>query len=227
MGVALAVVPANRRAHAHPGAADALPGAVPRAGVQVFPNWLSDLSCFLLAAALVLPLLMFEVDATGPRRPGPQAATNPRRQPSDRLTVASARRRRLKVPIRRSLAVLGRTTMSNCGWSGGRSLLHAARLDGLAAQLPPGFLRVHRSVIANLSQVQRLDDGDRWRLHSSEGAPLPVSRSRQPALREAMDAPPPVLCNRTIAIRAPSRAADHHSPIPQGFTDPVSVSHRN
>ncbi|NWN27551.1 LytTR family transcriptional regulator, partial [Escherichia marmotae] len=61
-------------------------------------------------------------------------------------------------------------------------------------QLPPGFLRVHRSVIANLSQVQRLErDGDRWRLHMREGTPLPVSRSRQPALREAMDAPPPVL----------------------------------
>jgi DNA-binding LytR/AlgR family response regulator len=43
-------------------------------------------------------------------------------------------------------------------------------------------------VIANLAQVQRLErDGDRWRLHLSEGAPLPVSRSRQPALREALD----------------------------------------
>jgi DNA-binding LytR/AlgR family response regulator len=48
-------------------------------------------------------------------------------------------------------------------------------------------------VIANLAQVQRLErDGDRWRLHLSEGAPLPVSRSRQPALREALDVPPSV-----------------------------------
>jgi DNA-binding LytR/AlgR family response regulator len=46
-------------------------------------------------------------------------------------------------------------------------------------------------VIVNLAQVQRLErDGDRWRLHLSEGAPLPVSRSRQPALREALDVAP-------------------------------------
>ena len=74
--------------------------------------------------------------------------------------------------------------------AGGRSLLHAARLDGLATLLPPNFLRVHRSAIANLAHVQRLErDGDRWRLHLIEGAPLPVSRSRQAALREALDTP--------------------------------------
>jgi DNA-binding LytR/AlgR family response regulator len=43
-------------------------------------------------------------------------------------------------------------------------------------------------VIANLSQVQRLErDGDRWWLHLNEGVPLPVSRSRLPALREALE----------------------------------------
>jgi DNA-binding LytR/AlgR family response regulator len=57
--------------------------------------------------------------------------------------------------------------------------------------LPPNFLRVRRPVIANLSLVQRPErDGDGWRLHMREGAPLPVSRSRQAALRDAMDVPP-------------------------------------
>jgi DNA-binding LytR/AlgR family response regulator len=54
----------------------------------------------------------------------------------------------------------------------GRSLLHAVRLDGLTTQLPANFLRIHRSVIANLDHGQRLErDGDRWRLHLSEGPP--------------------------------------------------------
>jgi DNA-binding LytR/AlgR family response regulator len=64
-------------------------------------------------------------------------------------------------------------------------------LDGLTTQLPANFLRIHRSVIANLTHAKRLErDGDRWRLHLSEGPPLPVSRSRQLALREALDVPP-------------------------------------
>jgi len=62
---------------------------------------------------------------------------------------------------------------------------------GRPSQVLATASRIHRSVIANLDHVQRLErDGDRWRLHLSEGAPLPVSRSRQPALREALDDPP-------------------------------------
>ena len=52
-------------------------------------------------------------------------------------------------------------------------------------------------VIANLAHAERLErDGARWRLHMSEGAALPVSRSRLPALREALD-PPPVRLRAT------------------------------
>ncbi|HWU12975.1 MAG TPA: LytTR family DNA-binding domain-containing protein, partial [Caulobacter sp.] len=104
--------------------------------------------------------------------------------------VASARGVEL-APIAEILAVVGADDYVELRMIGGRNLLHAARLDGLTAQLPANFLRIHRSVIANLDHVQRLErDGDRWRLHLSEGAPLPVSRSRQPALREALDDPP-------------------------------------
>ncbi|WP_233247646.1 LytTR family DNA-binding domain-containing protein [Caulobacter endophyticus] len=105
----------------------------------------------------------------------------------DRLTVASARGDEL-VPIENILAVVGADDYVELRLAGSRSLLHAARLDGLASQLPPNFLRIHRSAIANLARVQRLErEGDRWRLHLGEGPPLPVSRSRQPALREALE----------------------------------------
>jgi len=155
-----------------------------------FPQWLADLSYFLLAAGLVLPLLVVEMVRLGRDDRGREAALTRAASLPDRLTVASARGVEL-VPIAEILAVVGADDYVELRLVGGRSVLHAARLDGLATQLPASFLRVHRSVIANLAQVQRLErDGDRWRLHLSEGAPLPVSRSRQPALREALDVPP-------------------------------------
>jgi DNA-binding LytR/AlgR family response regulator len=194
LGVALAGLPAAAGVRAR------LPGArLTLAYLAVFlvlalgfPQWLADFSYFLLAAVLVLPLLMVEVVRLGRDDRGREAALTRAASQPDRLTVASARGVEL-VPIAEILAVVGADDYVELRMVGGRSLLHAARLDGLSSQLPSSFLRVHRSVIANLDHAQRLErDGDRWRLHLSEGAPLPVSRSRQPALREALDAPLPV-----------------------------------
>ena len=194
LGVGLAIVPAAI------GVRQRLPGArltlaylalFIALGVA-FPEWLADLSYFLLAAGLVLPLLVVEVVRLGRDDRGREAALTRAASRPDRLTVASARGVEL-VPIADILAVVGADDYVELRLTDGRGLLHAARLDGLASQLPASFLRVHRSVIANLDHVRRLErDGDRWRLHLSEGAPLPVSRSRQPALREALDAPPAV-----------------------------------
>ena len=156
-----------------------------------FPEWLADLSYFLLAAGLVLPLLVVEMVRLGRNDRGREAALTRAASRPDRLTVASARGVEL-APLAEILAVVGADDYVELRMAGGRRLLHAARLEGLTNQLPANFLRIHRSVIANLDHVQRLErDGDRWRLHLSEGAPLPVSRSRQPALREALEAPAP------------------------------------
>jgi DNA-binding LytR/AlgR family response regulator len=191
LGVALAIAPAVA------GVRRRLPGAwltlaylaLFLAMALVFPDWLADLSYFLLAACLVLPLLMTEVMRLGRDDRGREAALTRAASRPDRLTVASARGVEL-VPIPEILAVVGADDYVELRLVGGRSLLHAARLEGLASQLPASFLRVHRSVIANLAQVQRLErDGDRWRLHLSEGAALPVSRSRLEGLREALDDP--------------------------------------
>jgi DNA-binding LytR/AlgR family response regulator len=190
LGAAIAAVPAAIGVYRR------LPGARPTLAWLAlfltlalgFPEWLADLSYFLLAASLVLPLLMVEVVRLSRDDRGREAALTRAASQPDRLTVASSRGVEL-APIAEILAVVGADDYAELRMVGGRSLLHAARLDGLATQLPPNFLRVHRSVIANLAHVQRLErDGDRWRLHLSEGPPLPVSRSRQPALREALDA---------------------------------------
>jgi DNA-binding LytR/AlgR family response regulator len=152
-----------------------------------FPEWLVDLSYFLLAAGLFLPLLMVEVVRLGRDDRGREAALTRAASRPDRLTVASARGVEL-VPVSEILAVVGADDYAELRLAGGRNVLHAARLDQLEAQLPHGFLRVHRSVIANLAQVQRLERQDGGgRLHMREGPPLPVSRSRLPALREALD----------------------------------------
>ncbi len=192
LGVALAALPAAA------GVSRRLPGARPTLAYLLLflalalglPEWFTDLSYFLLAAGLVWPLLMVEVVRLGRDNRGREAALTHAASQPDRLTVASARGVEL-VPIAEILAVVGADDYVELRLVGGRSLLHAARLDGLASQLPASFLRIHRSVIANLSQVQRLErDGGRWRLHLSDGVPLPVSRSRLPALREALDVCP-------------------------------------
>ncbi len=193
VGVALAVLPALV------GVRDRRPGARLTLAylalfltlALAFPEWLADLSYFLLAAGLVLPLLMVEVVRLGRDDRGREAALTQAVRRPDRLTVASARGVEL-VPLAEILSVVGADDYVELRLVGGRSLLHAARLDALTTQLPVSFLRVHRSVIANLTHAQRLErDGDRWRLHLNEGPPLPVSRSRQPAVREALADPVP------------------------------------
>lgn len=189
LGVALAIPPAVA------GARRKAPGAGPTLAYLAlflivalsFPEWLADFSFFLLAASLILPLLMVEVVRLGREDRSREAALTRAVSRPDRLTIASARGVEL-APIQDILAVVGADDYVELRLVGGRSLLHGARLDALSSQLPTNFMRVHRSVIANLSHVQRLErDGDRWRLHLSEGAPLPVSRARQPAVREALE----------------------------------------
>ncbi|MBO9694612.1 MAG: response regulator transcription factor [Sphingopyxis sp.] len=190
-GVALAALPAAV------GVRRRLPGARPTLAYLLLflalalglPEGFIDLSYFLLVAGLILPLLMVEVVRLSRDDRNREAALTRAASRPDRLTVASARGVEL-VPIAEILAVVGADDYVELRLTGGRSLLHAARLDGLADQLPASFQRIHRSVIANLSRVQRLErDGDRWRLRLNEGTPLPVSRSRLAALRDALDTP--------------------------------------
>jgi two-component system, LytTR family, response regulator len=62
----------------------------------------------------------------------------------------------------------------------GRRFLHDTRLQDLEKRLPPGFVRVHRSHIANAAHVRsiRTLPGRRRELTLTGGAGAPVSRGR-------------------------------------------------
>ena len=62
----------------------------------------------------------------------------------------------------------------------GRRLLHDTRLNDLERRLPPGFVRVHRSHIANTAHLRciRTLANRRRMLELAGGARIPVSRSR-------------------------------------------------
>ncbi len=173
--------------HRRPGAPLSLAWLALFLGVSIlFPEWLLDLSFFLLAAGLILPLLMVEVVRLSREDRGREAALTRAANQPDRLTVASSGGVEL-VPIADIIAVVGADDYVELRLAGGRCLLHTARLDRLATELPAGFLRIHRSVIANLDLAKGYArDGGRWTLFMQDGAELPVSRRRLPALRETL-----------------------------------------
>jgi LytTr DNA-binding domain len=155
--------------------------------VLLAPGLLLDLSFFILAAGLLLPLLVADVLRLGRDDRDREAALTRAASRPDRLTVATPKGVEL-TPLGDIIAILGADDYAELRLAGARSLLHSARLERLETQLPSSFVRIHRSVIANLGHVERLErDGARWRLHMSEGPPLPVSRSRLPSVREAID----------------------------------------
>lgn len=155
----------------------------------LFPTWLVDLSYFLFAVGLVLPLLMAEVVRLGRNDQAREVALTRAAARPNCLTVASSRGVE-RVPLGDIVAVVGADDYVELRLTNGRRLLHAARLDRLEEELSASFLRVHRSVIANLAHVRGFErDGGRGRLLMDEGAPLPISRNRLPTVREALDEP--------------------------------------
>ena len=154
----------------------------------LFPTWLIDLSYFLFAAGLVLPLLMAEVVRLGRDDQKREVALTRAAARPNCLTVASSRGVQ-RVPLADILAVVGADDYVELRLTNERRLLHAARLDRLEEELSASFLRVHRSVIANLAHVRGFErDGGRGRLLMDEGDALPISRNRLPAVRDALEA---------------------------------------
>lgn len=152
----------------------------------IFPAWLIDLSYFLFAAAFLLPLLMAEVVRLGrdDRRRETVLARAVAR--SDCLAVASSRGIE-QVALADIIAVLGADDYVELRLTDGRSLLHAARLDRLEADLPSSFRRIHRSVLANLNHAKGYERaGGGLRLLMQTGASLPISRNRAAAVKAAL-----------------------------------------
>ena len=159
----------------------------------LFPVWLIDLSYFLFAAGLVLPLLMVEVVRLGRDDQEREAALTRAAARPNCLTVATSRGVE-RAPLADITAIVGADDYAELRLTDGRRLLHAARLDRLEAELPASFLRVHRSVIANLAHVRGFQrEGGRGRLLMLDGATLPISRNRLSAVRDALDEPAPAV----------------------------------
>ncbi len=70
----------------------------------------------------------------------------------------------------------------------GRKILLEKHLNQLERILPAGFLRIHRSYIANISHVDsyRHCGASRYRLQLKDGTFLPISRYRYPALHHLL-----------------------------------------
>jgi len=154
----------------------------------IFPTWLVDLSYFLFAVGFVLPLLMAEVVRLGRADQEREVALARAAAHPNCLTVASSRGVE-RAPLDDIVAIVGADDYVELRLTNGRRLLHAARLDRLEEELPARFLRVHRSVIANMAHVRGFErEGGRGRLLMDEGAPLPISRNRLPAVRDALEA---------------------------------------
>lgn len=153
----------------------------------MFPRWLVDLSYFLFAAGLVLPLLMVEVVRLGRDDQKREVALTLAAARPNCLTVASSRGVE-RAPFADIVAVVGADDYVELQLTDGRRLLHAARLDRLETELPADFLRIHRSVIANLAHARGVQwDGGRGRLLMRDGTALPVSRKRLAAVRAALE----------------------------------------
>lgn len=189
LGIALAVIVSGTGVwRRRPGARVTLAYLTVFLGIAILqPEGFVNLSYFVLAAGLVLPLLMVEVVRLGWEANSREVALTRAASLPDRLTVTSARGVEL-VPLSAIVAITGADDYVELRLVGGRTLLHAARLDRLEADLAPGFVRIHRSALINLAHLKALErDTGRHRVCLSEGTPLPVSRGRLAEVREAFD----------------------------------------
>jgi len=192
LGLALAAAITARGVYRRqPGARAMLAWLVLILGVlTIWPDVFVNLSYFVLAACLVLPLLMVEVVRLGWEAERREAALARAAGRPDRLTVTSSRGVVL-VPLADIVAILGADDYVELRLVDGQTLLHAARLDTLERDLSPAFVRVHRSALVNLAHLTRLErEEGRYRVHLSHGEPLPVSRGRLATVRAALDGGP-------------------------------------
>jgi DNA-binding LytR/AlgR family response regulator len=66
----------------------------------------------------------------------------------------------------------------------GRKQLHDKSLDKLGQLLPDGFMRIHKSYIVSLAQVEKIfvQEGGRYQLRLKNGEVLPIGRTRYKSL---------------------------------------------
>lgn len=94
----------------------------------------------------------------------------------------------VRVPVDDLLRVEGADTYARLVCRDGRTELHSKSLKQLSDILPPRFVRVHRSHIVDITQIERLQshEGSRYDAVLVTGETIPVGRTRVDDLRERM-----------------------------------------
>jgi DNA-binding LytR/AlgR family response regulator len=96
--------------------------------------------------------------------------------------------RLVRIPVDELLRVEGAGTYARLVCRDGRTELHSKSLKQLTDILPPRFIRVHRSHIVDLTQIESLrsHEGSRYDAVLQTGETIPVGRTRVDDLRERM-----------------------------------------
>jgi hypothetical protein len=168
-------------------------------GIALDPSGFVDLGFYLWVALLMVALMVLQAAAYSRER----SRQVEQRLRADRLQRALDQRQAERSPPTLSVPGTGRlrqiavdriVRIQGAGdyvelvLDDGSQLLHSANLGDLDAELPPGFLRVHRSHLVNMRFIDRLErsEGGTGTLHLLDGAAVPVSRRVMPGVRRAL-----------------------------------------
>lgn len=185
----------------------ARPGAAIHAGALLLfglslladPSAFIDHGFYLLVALLMMVLMVVQARAyslerqrqveqrlRADRLERALALQQAERLPKTLSVPGTGRRRQIEVDrIRR---IQGAGDYVELHLDEGRPVLHSATLNELDAELPPSFLRVHRSHIVNTRFIERLErsEGGTGTLYLIGGDSVPVSRRVMPGVRRAL-----------------------------------------
>ncbi len=169
------------------------------ASIVVFRGAFLDAVFFFEVAALLL--VLFAAQAVALERERRESALERARshELESALDRASANDRPTVIRVNGagSVNVVHAGDITHCKGAGdyvelhladGRHILHNGALAQLEAELPPIFLRVHRSFIVNTNFVKRLtrESSGVGALTLSNGVEVPVSRRIMPTVRDAL-----------------------------------------
>ncbi|QIL19383.1 LytTR family DNA-binding domain-containing protein [Thermomonas sp. HDW16] len=168
-----------------------------------FGGWFLDALFFYFVAALLLFLFAQQASVLAREQQLRIALSSRAQQLQAALDQAQARSQPPAQPQKIRIIDTGKIELvpvdqvTHCNGAGdyvelnfadGGKRLHSGSLNELEAELPPAFIRVHRSHIVNTAFVESLqrDPSGVGRLRITTGESVPVSRRIMPAVRRAI-----------------------------------------
>lgn len=169
----------------------------------LFGGWFLDAMFFYLVAALLLFLFVQQAAMLAREQQLRIALSSRAQQLQAALDNAQARSQpaaqaqKIRIIDTGRIVLVAVDQITHCSGAGdyvelnfadGGKRLHSGSLNELEGELPPAFLRVHRSHIVNTAFVESLErePSGVGRLRMSSGACVPVSRRIMPTVRKAI-----------------------------------------